>query len=476
MHMQGRLMVRKYEKRDQVVEDHWLISRLGEGGFGEVWKAQTGAGTFKAIKIVDLSKPASQKEIKPLKIMTRVRHPHVCGIDNFWFKDRHGNILGRSKPSEKDFESSFDHLITGDETKPDNGETLVFPPAAAEQKTVPVDVEEEEVVDFDLKDAIELIIAMPFCDRSLEHELIATGNQGIPRGKLLRYMAEAASAIDYVNEEHNVQHRDIKPANLLLMSDSVMVADFGLAKDIHEVSTQTQLALTPAYAAPEQFDKRVSAATDQYALAITYVQLLTGKLPFNSVLRNEAPSLSELMRMRDNQELRLDDLPERDRAVIRKATAREPENRYASCTEMVARLADASATKPTKRRGGAPVSKPQLKQIGQWGAIVAGVLFLGVAAALVVRNLIPNDDSIGENEAVVNSTLASTGFGSGSGSSSVPSPLIRRSSTSLRREISFGNRFPKSIRYCSRPRITNKMARPIAMRLTRFSTHWMKPL
>ncbi len=105
-----------------------------------------------------------------------------------------------------------------------------------------------------------------------------------------------------MNEKHNLQHLDIKPHNLFLISDRVKVADFGLVKQLERTSNDGMTGgVTPLYAAPETFNGKISPQSDQYSLAIVYLELLTGRRPFNG------KSVRELAQQHlyDEPELRL---------------------------------------------------------------------------------------------------------------------------------------------------------------------------
>ena len=141
-----------------------------------------------------------------------------------------------------------------------------------------VSLERFEVVDG------RLVILTELADMSLEQraqQCRAGGLPGIPREMLLRYLADAAEALDYLAQRHSLQHLDIKPANLLILGDHVKVADFGLVKELATRTRNSIVAgMTPTYSAPEMFDDVPSPHSDQYSLAIVYQEMLTGVLPF----------------------------------------------------------------------------------------------------------------------------------------------------------------------------------------------------
>src|SRR5262249_50799337 len=153
------------------------------------------------------------------------------------------------------------------------------------------------------------------------------------RDALLRYVRDAAEALDHMNEKHNLQHLDIKPRNLFLISDRVKVADFGLVKHLERVSLSGLLGgVTPLYAPPETLNGKLSERSDQYSLAIVYQELLTGQRPFNG---KNARQLAQ-QHMQEEPELR--PLPEAERPVVARALAKDPAKRFPSCLAFVRTL------------------------------------------------------------------------------------------------------------------------------------------
>ena len=99
---------------------------------------------------------------------------------------------------------------------------------------------------------------------------------------------QAADALHYAHV-HQTLHRDVKPANLLLDSQGVVwITDFGLAKALEQdQASQTALAGTLRYMAPEQFSGHVDARSDVYSLGLTLYELLTLQPAFSDVSRSQ---------------------------------------------------------------------------------------------------------------------------------------------------------------------------------------------
>ena len=279
-------MAFRVEHNAEPIPGYRLIERLGGGGFGEVWSAVAPGGMHKAIKFVhgDLSVANEDDQRAKQELKALERVRNV----------RHPYIL-----------------------------TL----------------ERYEVIDG------QLMIVMELADRSLwdrYKECRTQGLPGIPREELLRYMEECAEALDLMNQQHQLQHLDIKPQNLFLIHNHVKVADFGLVKDMEGSQASVTGGITPVYAAPETFDGKVSRFTDQYSLAIVYQELLTGQRPFNGT------NVRQLVMQHISAQPNVTPLPPGDQAAISRALAKEPNDRHATCRDLVGMLRSADS-KPSRR-------------------------------------------------------------------------------------------------------------------------------
>lgn len=219
-------------------------------------------------------------------------------------------------------------------------------------------------------------------------ELIAKGP--LPVDRAVRIAADAAKALGAAHDA-GVVHRDVKPGNLLIDTKGrVRVADFGLAKDLSDASlTATGTVVgTPSYMAPEQAAgeiSRISPRTDVYALGAVLYEMLTGRPPFTgtalAVLRqidSQAPTpLSKLNPA----------VPSAVEAVVMRALEKEPEPRFANGKELAMALENPSSMAPTmvrpsaarKRVAPAPVRPPVPSS-----SRMRWLFGLAVAAAVIV--------------------------------------------------------------------------------------------
>ena len=182
-----------------------------------------------------------------------------------------------------------------------------------------------------------LIIAMELADGSLRDRAdrgLRSGEPGIPPDELLRYFLEAAEALDYLHEKR-VLHRDIKPENILLLEGHAKLADFDLVRVVEQTRRLITGSFcgTMAYTAPEVFWRGlVGAGSDQYSLAVTYAELRLNRPLF--------PTKNYFQLMNDHLQRSPDLVPllEPEQRVVRKALAKDPDDRYRSCREFVQAL------------------------------------------------------------------------------------------------------------------------------------------
>jgi branched-chain amino acid transport system substrate-binding protein len=136
----------------------------------------------------------------------------------------------------------------------------------------------------------EPYLVMPLMAGSLYDRLMANGlNKPLPKHEAIPDIRRIASALLYAHEKYHIWHCDIKPKNVLYNDEGVVVADWGIAQEIYDPgqrgifrrffhrSRQGGLrAGTFPYKAPEQETSGAVAQSDQYALAVLSIELLTG--------------------------------------------------------------------------------------------------------------------------------------------------------------------------------------------------------
>ena len=158
--------------------------------------------------------------------------------------------------------------------------------------------------------------------------------------RALDLAASTAEALDYAHNQ-GVIHRDIKPANLLYnpKEGSLKISDFGVARMTDNNQTKTGIVLgTPMYMSPEQLGaEKLTGHSDLFSLGVTLYELLIGEVPFN------ADNIAALMTKITTEDpapiagRRAGLAPSVD-AVLAKAMAKRPEDRFSCGAEMAIAL------------------------------------------------------------------------------------------------------------------------------------------
>jgi eukaryotic-like serine/threonine-protein kinase len=261
-------------------------------------------------------------------------------------------------------------------------------------------------------------IVMEYIDGATLRDIVAQDGPMEP-GHAIEVIADACQALNF-SHNHAIIHRDIKPANIMIdKTGAVKVMDFGIARALTDSTnrlTQTAAVIgTAQYISPEQASgETVDARSDIYSLGCVLYEILTGQPPFVG----DTPVAVAYQHVRQDPvppSNRRDGLsPDLD-AVVLKALAKNPENRYQSAAEMRADLIRVHSGHPPEapkvftdadrrdldaprtrsyRFGGYPDFRPG-GSLRPWLITIAVLAVLGVVVAIGVNAVGNRSDPVG---------------------------------------------------------------------------------
>ncbi len=322
-----------------VVDRYELIEKLGQGGFGAVYGARdTEAGILVALKALPAEVSCDESEMKAIRknfaLVSRLHHPHIASVLHL-------------------------HRVEN-------------PDARATSK-------------MGIKNGDYLVVMEYAAGATLSAFRSAMPDEKMTLFQALEYARPIAAALDYAHAE-KVLHRDIKPQNIIISREDglrVKVLDFGLAAEIRSSMSrkskdpQDSKSGTPNYMAPEQWrGKRQDGRADQYALAATIYELLSGEVAFKSAFDTGNHNIMRDVVVTETVEP-LEELTKKQNAVLLRALSKEPDDRFGSCGDFL----DALGGGRVSRKAAKPQRKSAIfnrKSAILLGLLVAGLLGLGV--------------------------------------------------------------------------------------------------
>jgi len=285
------------------IDQYEIIKKLGGGGFGSVYLAMDSvAGIDVAVKGLPSVIRNNSEEVERIRqnfaLVSRLHHPNIAAAVHL-HKATAVNYLDEAVRHELNVK---------------NGDVLLI---------------------------LEYAPGM-----TLSRWSRAVHSGKVPINEAIDIARQIADGLDYAHSR-NILHRDIKPSNIMVETASngkitVRILDFGLAAEVRASFGRVSLEIrdtsgTRPYMAPEQWSgERQSSATDQYALAVVFYEMIYGEVPFASVFECGDPLV--MMNAVCNREPKLpQDFPGCE-ALLR-ALAKNPAGRFENCSAFVSTLA-----------------------------------------------------------------------------------------------------------------------------------------
>ncbi|MGB6208167.1 serine/threonine-protein kinase [Mycobacterium sp.] len=237
----------------------------------------------------------------------------------------------------------------------------------------------------------QLWLSMDYVEGTDAAELLSTQfPSGLPKAEVFEIVSAVADALDYAHQR-GLLHRDVKPANILLTDADprarrILLADFGIAKEVGDISglTATNMVVgTTAYAAPEQLmGSDIDGRADQYALGCTAFHLLTGAAPYQNsnpavVITQHLSAPPPLIGERRPELAELND-------VITKVLAKDPGDRYPSCSDFATALTGQPAAAVADTLAAQAASAPTTRAAAPQQSTPAKTRRRGVGPVVVV--------------------------------------------------------------------------------------------
>ena len=281
----------EFLKEGSIIGDHRIISVIGEGGMGKVFRArhtipaladQEGDVAIKLMKPSVAQNPVFQERfIREASLGKTIQHPNIARVHHVY-----------SNP---------------------------------------------------------LALVLSYIDGKELRELIP--DAGMPISQALTYLYPIAKALDTLHAK-GIIHRDIKPDNIKIATEGMpILLDFGIAKDSNSVSTMTKTSMamgTEAYMAPEQMNaKAVMAPADQYALAMTFYECICGSLPWGKTETSAQVVMRKMTQNFISPQEKGCHIQSDLWAIIKRGLSIEPSERFADCFSFLEALSESNTSNVT---------------------------------------------------------------------------------------------------------------------------------
>lgn len=196
------------------------------------------------------------------------------------------------------------------------------------------------IFDVQRNDDGEYFIIMEYVNGPSLRDLLIAEPGGLGVQKASFFAREIGKGLSYLHER-GIIHRDLKPGNIFYEEGYVKIGDYGLSKFISPSrhSAQTASVGTVHYMAPEVGSGHYHRGIDIYALGVILYEMLLGRVPF------EGSTMGEVLMKHLTAQPKVDELPEPFPHVIRKALAKDPNERYQTVDEMIEEILGVEAVR-----------------------------------------------------------------------------------------------------------------------------------
>jgi branched-chain amino acid transport system substrate-binding protein len=217
------------------------------------------------------------------------------------------------------------------------------------------------LLDYDLTNEGTPFLVMDYAPKGSMRQRHQKGER-VPLPVVVSYVNQIAEALQYAHDK-KIIHRDVKPDNMLIgVRNEIVLSDFGIAANAHSTGSQSVQASfgTVSYMAPEQIQEYPRPASDQYALAVTVYEWLTGERPFQGSITEIVSK--HMMMSPPPLRSKLPGLAPAVEQVVLRALAKEPHKRFPSVIDFAHALEDASrgiaTVMPTPQPAQPPIGSP----------------------------------------------------------------------------------------------------------------------
>ncbi|HMO35688.1 MAG TPA: protein kinase, partial [Gemmatales bacterium] len=174
----------------------------------------------------------------------------------------------------------------------------------------------------------ELLLLCDWSDATLESIL---KERTLEAGELFSYLKELAEALDYLHVKHRLVHGRLKPSQVGIQHDHVKLLDWGIF-DVRDLPTSAWTLDSLQRAAPEVLASEFEPASDQFALAVLFLEATTGRLPL------DVQTLPQFFQTRLTHFYDPRLVPEHYHAALNKALAPSPSSRFPTCAAFIKAL------------------------------------------------------------------------------------------------------------------------------------------